>query len=155
MSLQQIKTEVLNQLFEGYQQAPGSLFDIGPVVQPYGANPHEIGRYLVQNGWVKNEQYLPQQFLCSISMEGIMETVPEYVENQTSRIISILGINGGQHSIMEVLDLEPVQFQKAFDLAKYLETAGLVTAQYLHNDVLIELTLEGRDFYERNAARFQ
>jgi hypothetical protein len=113
--------EVLSYLFDGYKQYPGSLFDISPVVDQFNIDAHEMGSLLFKNGWVKNQQFLPTDFRCTISMAGIENVAPEYIEEHFLKITSSIGIIGGKQSLMEILDFPPEHFQKAFDLAKSME----------------------------------
>jgi hypothetical protein len=154
MKLQEAKTEVLRHLFECYKESPTGIFDVSDVIKATGQNPYEFGKYLVSNGLVKNHQYRATQFVCQISSEGIDDIAPEYFKEKTDKVISVLGLGSG-NSIMEILDLEPKQFQAGFDVVKYLERTGFIKkGDYRHNDILIEMSLEGREYYENNKADF-
>lgn len=154
MSLQQIKTEVLTYLFEEYLKDENTIFDIGPIVSKHGKDPHELGRHMLEQGLIKNQQYLPRTFVCGISMEGIRDVNPEYINNLVDKIISTLIQLKGWQSIMEILDFEPKSFQRVFELAKLLESQSVIDAQYRHNDVIIKLTLGGQELYESNGPAF-
>jgi hypothetical protein len=155
MSLQTLKVECLKYLYQGYVLQPGSLYDISEICREHNSDPHEVGNYLLSNRWIKHQRFLPGQFECSITMAGIQQVAPEYISQKKSAVVSTLGINSGSQSIMEILNFEPADFQQAFDIAKYLEKEGLITALYLPGDVQVELSQEGRDYYDNNAARFQ
>lgn len=156
MNLNLIVKEVLEHLFEGYMQHGGTpIFAVSDIIRQHGEDPNEIGRYLVDNGCVKHQQFRHDGFHASISMEGIRKIKPEHISDNREKIISILGIMGnGRMGIMEILDYEPKNYQIAFDLAKEFESEGIISAQYQHNDVIINLTLNGRNEYEKNKADF-
>jgi hypothetical protein len=114
-----------------------------------GYYPHEFGKHLVDGGYVKNQQYRPLSFVCSITDRGIEKVAPNYYRDIVDKVISTIGTLGfGRQSIMEVLDFEPKDFQRAHNIAKYLESHGITQrSQYVHNDVIIELTLLAQDRY--------
>lgn len=155
MTLVLVKRAVLQYLFEIYQENPTAVCDITQIITNHQQDPHEFGKHLVNNGWVKNHQYRPQSFVCQISLEGINEIDPGYFESIKQDVISTLGINDGQQSIMEILGYEPKNYQRAFDVVKSLEAEGWIKGGlYVSNDVIIELSLEGKDYYDQNKAEF-
>jgi len=155
MSALKTKKDVLQYLFDGYQENPTAIYDVTVMIKNHEQDPHEFGTYLVDNGWVKNHQYRPQSFVCQISLDGINEIEPEYMESIKQKVISTLGLTGGKESIMEILGYESKHYQKAHDFSKYMEAKGLIKdSLYLPNDVLIELSIESKDYYEQNKAEF-
>ncbi len=155
MSLQETKNSVLLALFEGYSENPNGIYDLTGTITENGEDPHELGKYLVDHGWVKNQQYRPSTFVCQITMAGINEVAPEYIQDKTEQIISTLGINGGKESVMGILEFEPKDFQKAFDLVKHMEGTGFIKeGRYMAGDIIIELSLEGREYYEEHKPNF-
>lgn len=156
MNLTLIIKEVLESLFEGYIEHGGTpIFDVSQIIRHHNEDPNEIGKYLVDHGWLKFHQFRYDGFHASISMAGIRKIKPEYISDNRNKIISTLGLIGnGRMGIMEILDFEPKNYQIAFDLAKEFEREGIITAQYHHNEVIISLTLKGRDEYEQNNANF-
>lgn len=156
MNLDAIVNEVLEELFEGYvEHGGGSIFDVTETITKHGENPHEIGKYLVEHGWVKYHQYRPTTFVCAISMSGIQKIRPDYIDGHLSTIVSTLGVNGnGWTRIMETLGFEPKDFQRAHDLARLFDDNGIIQTQFHHDDVIIKLTLRGRELYEKGALGF-
>ncbi len=149
--MEKMLNEVIEELYIGYVENGGTgIFDLGETIGNHGQDPHEVGRYLVEEGLVKFEQFRPTTFVAAISMHGIQKIHPEYINTNISSIISILGLNGGRMSLMEILRWEPKEFQRAFDLAKVLENNSMIDAQYTHNDVIVNLTFRGKQFYENN-----
>lgn len=149
MGLNENTNTVLQFLFDEYMSNPGALVDISKEIRTLGKEPFEFGKYLVDSGLVKNHQYRPQGFVCSISTHGIETIAPEYFSNAIEKVISTIGTLGfGRHSIMEILDLEAKDFSRAFDIAKYLEDRGVIKqGQYVAQDVIIELSFEAQEQY--------
>lgn len=156
MSLKDTTDRTLQHLFQHYLENPNGIVDIQEVLSDQ-TDPHELGKYLKDHGWVKNQQYIPLTFRAQITMQGILQVAPEYIEENMDRIISYIGLQGGgRHYIMEILDWEPQHFQRAFDLVKYMETLGVIKpGMYEANNIIIELSLKGMDYYEKNEARFE
>ena len=103
MSLQSAKQAVLKHLFDAYEQNPSAIYDVTEVIRVEEQDPYEFGKYLVHRGWVKNHQYRATTFVCQISLDGINEIAPEYLEQKTETVISTSGTNGGPGSIMNIL----------------------------------------------------
>lgn len=154
MSLQKLNTETLQYLFEGYLSNPGSLYDITEVIEKYNHDVHEYGSYLNERGWVKDGQFLPTTFVCSISFDGIAFINPDYINENCDKLLSTLATLGGQQSLMELLDFEPYEYQKARDIANFLRDSGIIEVIYTHNDGLVSFTMRGRDLYQQNGASF-
>lgn len=156
MNIRGMVNETLQYLFEGYEEHHGApIFDISPVAQKYNINPHELGQLLVQNGWVRNQRYLPTGFECSISLHGISEIKPDYFENHFSTIVSTLGVSGGEWmGTLEALGWERTEYQRAHDLAKALEAMNVVETQFHYDEVYLKLTLTGRQYYEDRKPTF-
>lgn len=154
MSLQQLNTETLQYLFDGYLNNPTGLFDITGIVNKHNHNVHEYGSLLKERNWVKNGRFLPTSFECSISFDGIAAINPNYVNDNCEKLLSTLDTLGGQQSLMELLDFEPKEYQRARDIANFLKDSGVIDVIYTHNDGWVSLTITGRDFFEQNGAKF-
>lgn len=156
MDLHKLQQEVLQYLMDGYLQNGGTpIFSISEITEPAGVNSHEFGKLLVENGLVKNQQFRPDGFMCSISPAGINTIDPNYFDGHISTIISVLGTTCNDWiGIMEILSFEPKDFQIAFDVAKVAEATGYIEAQYQHNDIFLKLTLRGQQYYNDNKATF-
>lgn len=154
MNLQELNKETLEYLFDNYLNDTSPICDISHIASKYHYDPHQYGSYLVGRNWVKDQQFLPTSFECAISFEGIIAVNAQYINDLTEKIISTLANLPGQQSLMEVLDFEPVAFQRARDVANYLRDLGLIDVLYSYNDASISLTLRGIEVYEIHGARF-
>lgn len=154
--IKEIQNEILKYLYKGYLDYGGtSSFTIDDITNKYGVSSHEFGKHLLDRGYIKDQQYLPQEFAASITMHGINEIDPDYLENHTSTMLSTLGLNGGEwQGVSELLNLERKDHQIARDLANEWKSMGFVEVQFDHNDAYIKLTLHGRSVYEENKAFF-
>jgi|ERR1035437_1131059 hypothetical protein len=118
-------------------------------------HPHGL-KFLLDNGWIKHQMFLPQGFQCAISTDGIKEIDDNYFENYFSQIISTLGLSGNDWTgIMQMLLFEPKNYQIAFDIAKELEATCLAEVQYHHDEIYVKLNFQGRQFYEDKKATFK
>lgn len=155
MNLQQLTTEILEHLFQGYLEHGGTpIFDVTQIITENGYDYNEVGNYLVKSGLVKNQRFNATGFSASINMSGIMKVHPEFIQEKKEKLISTLGVMGNPSSdILEILDLEPKDYQIGFDLAKLFESLRLIEVRF-GPTISVKLSLEGRDYYERNKAEF-
>lgn len=152
--MEKMINEILEMLYQEYiSNGGGNIFDISGIILKHNQDPHEVGGYLVKMGWIENHQFRPNSFVGAISMRGIGKIHPEYIQDNTLKIISTLGLNG-KSSIMEILDFETKDFFRAHQLAKLLEQKGFVSAFFTYNDVILSLTFEGKQFYDKHKADF-
>ena len=154
MSKNQARQAVLKELYEGYLENPGTIFDVSKTIKEYGYDPIKFGDYLIDRGLIKNQRYYPGGILeAQISNAGIIEIEPNYFNDLSDHVVAVLA-ETNQNGIMEILQWKPNQFIRAFDLAKYLENSMLVEATYLSNEVHLELTNQGRDYFNRSKSSF-
>lgn len=149
MRIPEARYAVLKYLYDGYQYDPCALHDVTDIIKQYGEDPCSFGKYLAEEGYVRNMQYKTDSFLCQITWRGIEEIAPDYIRQMQDKVVSTLGTIGGRHRLLEVLGLPPEHFFKAFDLAKYLESHGVIYHPSLdNNDVIIQLTEYGKLYFE-------
>lgn len=151
-----IINEILTYLFNGYIANGGtSIFSINEIAQKHGQDSNKIGKYLVDEGLVKHQRFGHDGFSAAISTTGILQIRPDFFNDYTSKIVSILGINGnGWVSLMETLDFEPKDFQIAFDIAKLLQSIDILETQFHHDDIIVTLTFRGQQLFEQHKASF-
>lgn len=149
MNVKDATKEVLTFLFEGYEN-DNSLYAISEIAIKHKIDQHELGRYLAEHGWIKNQQYRPKEFICQITLRGIEEIDSHYVRNKMDQVIQTLGESNTRMNIVEILGYEPKDYQKAFDLVKFLELKRLIKdTRYFGsgNQIWAELSLEGWQYY--------
>lgn len=155
-AIKEIQEEILDYLFDGYLNNGGTMiFAIDEITNKYDISSHEFGSHLLNSGYIKDQQFLPQGFMASITMHGINQIAPDYYEDYTSKMLSTMGLNGIEwQSVLELLDLKESDTQIARDLANEWKSAGLVEVQFDHKDAYIKLTIQGRSQYEKNSPSF-
>lgn len=147
----EIKRETLIYLFDKYINEPEIItHDIKEITDSHAESFRKVGLFLLNRGLVKNPQFTPTGFLCTISMLGIKEVKPQYIIEHTKTIITTIGKVGGEHSVMNVLKLPKNEWRKAKDLAFYLEVLGYLIVNYTTFDAFASLTLFGEVRYEQN-----
>jgi hypothetical protein len=143
----------LSWLFERYLEDPSAAFDIS---KSDGAENdiesiHELGRYLTKKGFVKNQEFLENGFLCTITTLGINQ-----VSNTLSEVrykILEASIENNKRSIMEILEINPGHFKRGLDYANYLKRTGVIECIIRQDDILAEPTFYGKEWYEANKTR--
>src|ERR1041384_1847648 len=140
---------MLNWLFEKYLENPNSTWNLAEspcAVQDLDiVQIHNIGRYLVKKGFVKNHEFIDNGFTCTITTLGIGH-VSDGLSEVRFKILQA-SIENKKRSIMEILQVEPGHFQRAFDFATYLKRLGFIECIFHQHDVYAEPTYFGREWY--------
>lgn len=156
MNLISVKKEVLSALFDSYRQQPGSNLNVSEIIKRHNYEPFDVVNNLKDEGLVKNVMNIvPKGVFCEITIDGIAELHPDFVDERRDKIISTLGLIGGRGSIVEVLDTKPNEFSMARDFAILLYEEGyLKQPLFSHNDGQIELSLNGQEYFNENKANW-
>ncbi len=157
MNLQELKLEVLKELFEGYKMyGGGGVYKVDDFELDFSNfTPHEVVSELVNEGLVKDPRFFGRETHCAISVTGIYRVDPDYFEQHVSSIISTLGTTGNDWlGVREILSLEPVHDCRARDIVKVLSSTGMIEDPQYREDIYVKLSPKGRDYYERNKAIF-
>jgi len=151
MDLQAAVKESLQLLYDDYLTSPGSLSYIGEIAEKHEIGKHQLGKYMQEEGYIKDQAFLPTDFRCRITLIGINEIDPNYIPDMESKIISTLGTLGGRQDAFEVLDLEPKDDVRIRDIVSYLENKRMLeNTMYGPQQIIIQLTLRGQQYYEDN-----
>lgn len=150
--MKELINEILEHLFEGYTQSGGTkIFDVGQIITARNENTYSVGKHLVDNGWVKNQLFHPTTFAAGISMHGIQKIRPGYINDNVMHVLRTLSqAPNSSFSLMEILQFEPKDFQIAHDFACLMRDNNLVDARFGHNDIAVQITIDGRNFLEGN-----
>lgn len=156
MNLQKTKELVLKDLYELYKENPGGMKDVSDIIREQGEEPIEIGQYLGSSNLVRNGRIISgTRFIAQITLDGIEEINPGYKNEMKEKVISSLGLLGGRENLMVILDFEPKDNQKARDIASYLEDIRMIKKPlYTLNEIVVELSIHGREYYEENKLFF-
>jgi hypothetical protein len=156
MSVKFIVDEILEALFERYIESHGTgRLDISYIAEKHDLDPHYVGNYLVEHGLVKNQAFEATGFLASISQYAIDKIRPDYFRNYQDKLLLVLGEHArGYYSIMQILEIEPQDFQLAFDIAKYIERYGYINANATSHDINVSITDDGVAYYNLHKPTF-
>jgi hypothetical protein len=139
--------DVLSQLWSNYKGDSGGIYDIANLCSRYGADADMVSNHLRREGLIKDEVHTENgQVLCSISMKGIAHLDPAYVEDSIDKVLKAMGGVNSIFNVMDILKLDPKDFQLAFDLANEMQNRDLVKLLYAFQPgkvVNVEMTLEG------------
>ena len=159
MNVSELKTHVLNWLYEQYKLNPTATWDIAVKLKEYELTaPQEIidlGFLLKKNGLVKdNSGTRGNTFFATISLRGIKSISSDLDSMEYHLLMELIQEGKDQLSLMEHFNFEPEQFQRAHDFASYMKNRGLLECTFHHSDVIVRINLQGREYYENNQARF-
>lgn len=154
MDLKTVDT-TLAWLFEKYLENPNGSWDISGVPSEHETSSiehlHDLGKYMVKKGLVKNPGYHEGGFTCTITTHGI-SLVSDGLSDVKYRILQA-SIEEKKKSMMEMLNAQPSHFQKIKEYASYLKRIGIIECIFFSHDVYAEPTYFGREWYEANRLR--
>lgn len=148
MDIEKAGKETLVYLLAAYQEEAGRSYNIGPIAVRNDVNPLQLANYLKGHNFIKTDvQASPDEdsLMASISVKGIMEVDPDFVETRIQHALKGLKSAESIGNVMAILELKPAAFQMAFDLAIEMQNRDLVKLLYAQFDrvVSVEMTLQG------------
>lgn len=148
MSYADAKKEILQDLMEGYLEQPGSVFSIEKIAARHGISATQAGFELEKEGVIRNGATQPHEdFVCSISIEGIQEIRPDYFTNYTTEVISAAG--SGKDEWVDIGEATKIKdHNRIHDLGKVLELTRYFEVRFEPQQVFAKLTTFGSEFYE-------
>jgi hypothetical protein len=142
-------------LFERYLENPEGIWNLADhpshTENPDVGHLHNLGRYLVKKGFVKNHEFVDMGFTCAITTLGISR-VSDGLDEVKLKILQA-SIENKTRSMVEILKVEPSHFRKVLDYATYLKRLGFIECIFHSHDVYAEPTYFGREWYEANRIR--
>ena len=155
MTLEKIARETLRYLFSQYQKGPAVLYSIRPITDKYAVDPVELTDYLQILGFIREPWTYPDNSVaCKITIRGIEEIEPAYVREKLRQLIGGLGQAGGARELTEILEHNLQEYSISLDLVRQLETLGFIRILHPINTIVIELTEQGKRFYESGSKTF-
>jgi hypothetical protein len=155
MNLEKIARETLRYLFGEYQKGPTVIYSLAPIIKRHKIDSVILSDYLLEHGWIRERWVYPDNMVgCRITIKGIEEVDPVYVRERLSGVIGGLVDAGGSRPLLEILEFNLAQYSVALDLVKQLEALKLVVLKHPKNTIVIELTDEGRRFFEKSGRAF-
>jgi hypothetical protein len=155
MDLEKAGKDSLRFLFHEYLKAPTVVYSLAPITKRYRVDAVTLSDYLLEKGWIRELWVYPDDTAgCRITIKGIEEIYPVYVREKLEQLIGGLEKAGGSRSLLDILEGDIEEYAIAVDFVHQLETLGFVKVYHPKDTIVIELTPEGRKFYERNRRAF-
>jgi hypothetical protein len=154
MNLEKIAKETLRYLFHEYQKGPTVIYSIAPVSKKFKVNAVELSDYLLERGLIRERWIYPDDSVgCRITMKGIEEVDPAFVREKLSWMIGGLMDAGGSRPLLDILEFRIAEYSVALDIVKQLEALRLVVLRHPKNSIVIEITEDGRRFFDRSGSK--
>jgi hypothetical protein len=148
--MEKVARATLRYLFQEYLRAPSVSYAINHVTDSYNANAVEVGNYLSERNWVRELWvYQNEQVTCRITVAGIEEINPIYINNKLKKLVSGLVSEGGRKSLMDIFQNKIEEYSIALDIVYQLEKLKLVNIIHERGEINIELTPFGWKFFEK------
>lgn len=155
MNLEKPAKETLRYLFSEYLKGPAAIYTINEVTKKYRVDAIELSDYMLARGWIRERWiYMENQVGCKITIKGIEEIDPAYVREKLRQMIGGLGESGGSKALIEILEYKVQEYSIALDIVRQLEHLGLIQIRHPKDSIVIELTNEGRKYYEKGSRSF-
>lgn len=155
MTLEKISLETLRYLFAQYLKGPAVVYSINQVTDKSKFTAEEVSDHLLASEWIRERWMFPDnKVTCKITIKGIEAINPVYVRAKLRQIIGGLGEAGGSKELLAILENNLKEYSVALDIVRQLETMGYIRIRHVNNNLLIELTNDGRAFYNRGSKSF-
>jgi hypothetical protein len=155
MNLEKAARETLRYLFGEFIKAPTVIYVITSVSKRLKVDAIALSDYLLENRWIRERWIYPDDTVgCRITIKGIEEVEPSYVREKLGHLIGTLVDAGGSKALTEILEFNLQEFSISLDLVNQLESMNLVKVHHPKDSIIVELTEEGRLFYERDGRAF-
>jgi predicted transcriptional regulator len=141
---------ILRYIFREYLKGPTVLYAINRIADLYHADPIEVSNYLTEKKWIR-EQWVHQNNLvtCRITVAGIEEINPLFINNKLKILISGLVEGGGEKNLTDILQNKIEEYAFALDVVYQLEKLGLITIAHQGGEIQIALTAAGWRFAQK------
>jgi hypothetical protein len=155
MNFEKPARETLRYLFSAYLKGPSAIYPIIPVTKKYRLDAIKFSDYLLDNHWIRERWvYRNDIVACRITIRGIEQIDPAYVRQKLQQVIGGLGEAGGSRNLVDILEVKLEEYSISLDLVKQLESLGLIKICHPKNDIVIELTEQGKKYYEKGSRTF-
>ena len=155
MTLEKASKETLRFLFSEYLKGPAVIYTINNVAKRFDVDVVELSDYLLDNSFIRERWVYPGNIVaCRITIKGIEEIDPVYVRDKLRQVIGGLGDAGGIKELIDILSYKIEEYSIALDIVKQLENLGFVKIRHPKSSIIVELTEEGRKYYEKGSRTF-
>jgi hypothetical protein len=148
--MEKVARATLRYLFQEYLRGPAVSYLINHIAESYGADAVQVADYLAERNWIR-EQWVHEnrQVTCRITVAGIEEVNPKYIDNKLKSLIGGLVVDGGKKSLMGIYQHKIEEYSIALDIVYQLEKLSLINIIHERGEINIQLTPYGWKFFER------
>jgi hypothetical protein len=148
--MEKVSKAVLRYLFQEYLKGPTVLYSINGITDLYKSDPVAVSNFMMEKQWIR-EPWIHQNNLvtCRITVIGIEEVNPVFIQNKLKYLINGLVKAGGRKSLMEIFQNKIEEYAIALDIVYQLEKLELVKIIHEKGSIDIELTSHGWRYAER------
>ena len=147
--------DALRHLFAEYLRGPAVHYSIQSIARKHRIDPIDLSDFLLDRLWIRERWIYPDNnVVCRITLRGIEQVDPVYVRNKLKQVIGGLGEAGGRKELLELLEHRLEEYSLTMDLIKQLDDLGLVKILHFRNQIVVELTPDGRRYFEKGSKTF-
>jgi hypothetical protein len=155
MPFEKAAKETLRYLFAEYLKGPAVLYPIDKIIRSHKVDPVEFSDYLMLSNWIRDRWINANNTVsCKITIKGIEQIDPVYVRSKLREVIGGLGEAGGTKELIEILQFKLEEYSITMDIIKQLEDMGLIRIIHPKDQIIVELTADGRKYYEKGSRTF-
>ena len=155
MSIEKSAKDTLRYLYAEYLKGPAILYNIAFIAKRDGIDPIALSDYLLENVWIRDRWiYQNGDISCKITIKGIEEVDPVYVRAKLKQVIGGLGERNGKSDLTNLLEKNISEYSIIMDIIKQLDMLGLIKISHSGATIVVELTDEGRNYYEKGSRTF-
>ena len=139
--MDQNEMKVLEFLFKSSKEDSNKNYDIKPIA---GKDALMIATKLLKAGLIKDDiQGDATIVACSISIDGIRAVDPAFVDVKVKEFLKAVDRAEAIYNVVDILRIQPPQFQFGFDLAIYIQNKDLGKLLYAlyPKKIMLETTL--------------
>lgn len=152
MNFEKVTEEVLRYLFREYLNAPNVVFAIDHIIRRHQLDPVVFSEKLLTDQLIcERWAYEDDSVTCRISLHGIENIDPTFVQDKLKQLVGGLVRAGGSQPLLEILQYKIEEYAIALDFVRQLETLGLVTSENVASSIIVTLSDEGRRFFEKSS----
>jgi hypothetical protein len=153
--MEKVAKATLRYLFQEYLKSPSVLYTINIITESYKADASDVSNFLVEKKWIR-ERWVYQNNLvaCRITVGGIEEINPSFIQHKLKQLIDGLVGFGGRRSLMQIFQNKIQEYVIALDIVFELEKLGLVRMIHEGGSIDVELTEAGWKFVDRKGKAF-
>lgn len=152
MRVKSLKYDLLVWLYEKYQQKPGLLTDVAPLMNEHGVyaltSIMEFGNALKNSGYLKKFEGTEYTYLAEISLQGINLISGDLTAEVVQLLNGIKDDDANYYPVLNHLEYLPNQLSVANDVCRFMLENGYVDCRSVEGEMFIRITERGQKFVE-------